>query len=303
MWQYSDKVRDHFLNPRNAGELSDATVVGEAGSLATGDALKLFLRVENDVITAARFQTFGNPGAIASASALTEMITGKPVDEAARITSADISKFLDGLPEEKMSAPVLAMEALENAYAKFRRLDGDDDLIEQRLICRCFNVSQGRIERAIRDNNLSSVIEITNHTKAGGGCHSCHVDLENLLSRARAERSRALEEQRFKQAREEAKNRPAPAGISDLQRAALIQEVLDREVRPGLAMDGGDMELVGVDGAVVKVKLNGHCVSCSSSTATMRFFVEDKLRELVDPAIEVIDVTEHGDVLHAPPMR
>ena len=173
------------------------------------------------------------------------------------------------------------------------------------MLCRCFEVSQARIARAIADHALNSVAEVTSHTRAGGGCGSCHIDIENLLSRARAERARAADDERVKQAREAARTQVASssAGISDLQRAALIQEVLDREVRPGLAMDGGDMELVGVEGTKVSVKLNGHCVSCSSSTATMRFFVEDKLRELVDPAIEVIDITSHGEVLHAPPMR
>jgi NifU-like protein len=306
MWQYSAKVRDHFLNPRNAGELPQATVIGEAGSLSSGDALKLYLSIKDDKIIAARFQTFGKPTAIASSSALTEMLIGKPIDEAARITSADISKYLDGLPEEQMAAPVLGMEALEDAYSKYRNLDtSSDDALGERTICRCFDISQGKINRAIRDHSLNTIAEITHYTKAGGGCHSCHVDLENLLSRARAERARAAEDERQKLAREVKHNAPAStsAGISDLQRATLIQEVLDREVRPGLAMDGGDMELVGVEGTKVSVKLNGHCVSCSSSTATMRFFVEDKLRELVDPAIEVIDITSHGEVLHAPPMR
>lgn len=305
MEPYSEKIRDHFLNPRNAGELPGATVTGEVGSLSGGDALRLQLEIVNDRIEEARFQSFGKPAAIAAASALTEMLIGRQVDEASRITASEIAAALE-LPAEHMSAARAAMEALENAYAKYRHLDtSSDDAHGERVICRCFDVSQARISRAIADHALNSVAEVTQHTRAGGGCGSCHIDVENLISRARAERARAAEDERIKQARETARTQVASAspGISDLQRATLIQEVLDREVRPGLAMDGGDMELVGVEGTLVKVKLNGHCVSCSSSTATMRFFVEDKLRELVDPAIEVQDVTAHGEVLHAPPMR
>lgn len=303
--QYSEKIRDHFLHPRNAGELKDATVIGEAGSLATGDAFRLYLRINSqDVIEEARFQAFGSPTAIATSSALTEMIKGKHVDEAVRLSTRDIAAYLDGVPQERMHAPLMGMEALEDAYAKYRRLETlDEDGQSARIVCRCFNVSHGRIERAIRDHHLSTIAEVTHHTKAGGDCNSCHADIENLLARARAERARAAEEERIRTARDNARKAQPAGGISDLQRAALIQEVLDREVRPGLAMDGGDMELVGVEGATVRVKLSGHCVSCSSSTATMRYFVEDKLRELVDPAIEVIDITEHGQELHAPPMR
>lgn len=305
MAPYPEKVRDHFLNPRNAGELPGATVVGEVGSLSNGDALRLSLEVVNERIEDARFQSFGKPASVAAASALTEMLIGRQIDEASRITAPEIAKALD-LPAQYMGAARTAMEALEDAYAKYRHLDASsDDPQGERVICRCFDVSQSRIARAIGDHTLSSLAEVTQHTKAGGGCGSCHIDIENMLSRARAERARAAEDQRVKQAREAARIEVAStsAGITDLQRAALIQEVLDREVRPGLAMDGGDMELVGVEGTKVSVKLNGHCVSCSSSTATMRFFVEDKLRELVDPAIEVIDITSHGEVLHAPPMR
>ncbi len=305
---YSDTARDHFLNPRNVGVIANASATGEAGSLATGDVFKLYLQINaQDVIEDARFQVYGSPASIAACSALTEMIKGRQIDEAARVTAAEIVKALDGLPAEKLSASVMCMEALEDAYTRFRHLGhADDEGVAGRVICRCYGVTQGRVERAIRDYNLASVVEVMNYTKAGGGCNACHPDIENLLSRARAERARAEEAERAKLAREVARAQPVAAaagGISDLQRAALIQEVLDREVRPGLAMDGGDMELLGVEGHLVKVKLNGHCVSCSSSTATMRYFVEDKLRELVDPSIEVIDVTEHGEALHAPPMR
>lgn len=297
MLTYSAKIKDHFINPRNVGVLPDATVVGEVGSMATGQALKLYLQLDSgEVIQAASFQVFGSPGAIAASSALTEMLKGKHIDEAARITADDISKYLGGLPPEKMHTCIMSMEALEAAYARYRGIEQQVAEDEAELnICRCFCVPESKIERAIRDHNLSTVEEITHFTKAGGGCTSCHVDLKQILGRVRAE----LPENQPKK-----KAKPLPsANLGNLEKMKAIQEVLDREVRPGLAMDGGDMELVDVQGNKVYVQLHGHCNSCSSSTTTMKFFVEDRLREMVDPEIVVIDTTEHSNELHAPPMR
>jgi NifU-like protein len=298
MLTYSSKIKEHFINPRNVGVIADATVIGEVGSMASGQALKLYLKLDaGEVIREATFQVFGSPSAIAASSALTEMLKGKHIDEAARVTAEDISQFLGGLPPEKMHTCVMSMEALEAAYARYRGLELEiaSDEEEELNICRCFSVPESKIERAIRDNNLTSIHEITHFTKAGGGCSSCHVDLQQILGRVRAE----LPENQPKK-----ETHHAPRGdLTSLEKMKAIQEVLDREVRPGLAMDGGDMELVDVQGNKVYVQLHGHCNSCSSSTTTMKFFVEDRLREMVDPEIVVIDTTEHADELHAPPMR
>ena len=298
MLTYSDKVKEHFINPRNVGVLADATVVGEVGSMSTGQALKLYLKLdEGEVIRDAKFQVFGSPSAIAASSALTEMLKGKNIDEAARITADNISEFLGGLPPEKMHTCVMSMEALEVAYARHRGIELETELDEdaEMHICRCYSVPEHKIERAIRDNGLTTIEEITHFTKAGGGCTSCHVDLKMILERVHADKPA------------EVKKTPVTprvgADASTLEKMKAIQDVLDREVRPGLAMDGGDMELVDVQGNKVYVSLHGHCNSCASSTTTMKFFVEDRLREMVDPEIVVIDTTEHSDELHAPPMR
>lgn len=302
MMTYTQKLKDHFINPRNVGELPGATVIGEVGSLSSGQAMKLFLKLDGDEkITAASFQVFGSPSSIAAASALTEMLKGRHIDEAARITTDDISEVLGGLPPEKMHTCVLAMEALEVAYANFRGVDLGSELDEDEefYVCRCYSVPEHKIERAIRDHNLTDLRGIMYYTMAGGGCTSCKFDLEKILERVRAEKS------------VEAPGTPsAPAKVgggsrvfSNLELAQKVQEVLDREVRPGLAMDGGDMELVDVVGNNVYVQLHGHCNSCAASSSTMKFFVEDRLKEMVDPDIKVIDTTEHSDELHAPPMR
>lgn len=276
MWEYTDLVQEHFLHPRNVGEIENPSGVGDVGSLACGDALKLTLKVDDkDIITDAKFKTFGCASAIASSSALTEMIIGRHVDEAAKITNQDIADFLGGLPKEKMHCSVMGREALEAAIADFRGTVLP--AAEGEIVCECFGVTDIEIIRAIKENNLRSVEEITNFTKAGGGCGKCEDKLRNLLQVTAGEK--------FEIKAINAK----PQRMTALQKIKKIEEVLEREIKPGLRKDGGDIELIDVDGNFVMVSLRGACTSCTKSQTTLKQHVEKKLRELVLDTLIVED--------------
>ena len=279
MWDYTDKVREHFLNPRNAGELPDANAIGEVGSLACGDALKLFLKIDdNGVIQDASFQTFGCASAIASSSALTELIKGKTVEEALKITNKDIASYLGGLPKEKMHCSVMGQEALEAALRNWR---GEPPLApeeEGKLVCKCFGVTDVQIRRAIQENNLKTVEEITNYTKAGGGCGDCLETIQQIL-----------DEELGKPKLKEFNLKPKSV-MTNVQRMQKVMQALEDEVKPRLAADGGSIELVDVDGHKVVVALRGQCSSCRSRSVTLKDLVEKILREQVEPEIVVEEV-------------
>jgi len=118
---YSEKVMDHFSNPRNVGELTDANGIGTVGSAACGDIMKMYIRVENDVIQDVRFKTFGCGAAIATSSMATEMVRGKSLEEALKITNKVVMEALDGLPPQKVHCSVLAEEAIQAAIEDYRR--------------------------------------------------------------------------------------------------------------------------------------------------------------------------------------
>ncbi len=268
MWEYTDKVKDHFMNPRNVGEIKDANAVGEVGSLSCGDALKLMLKVDaKEIIVDAKFQTFGCASAIASSSALTEMVKGLPLVEAEKITNEEIADFLGGLPKEKMHCSVMGREALEAAVANYRGVPVP--VAEGEVVCECFGVTDLEIKRAIEESHLRSVEDITNFTKAGGGCGKCLDRLQEILDEvAGGGKSRIIPMK-------------GPARMTTIQKIKKIENVLEREIRPTLRNDGGDIELIDVDGDTVIVALRGACGGCTRSTTTLKEYVEKTLREQV----------------------
>lgn len=275
MWEYTDKVKEHFLNPRNVGEIEEADGVGEVGSMACGDALKLTFKVDdNGLITDAKFKTFGCASAIASASALTELLIGKTVEEAEKLTNDNIAEYLGGLPKEKMHCSVMGQEALEKAIACYR--GEPEKKMEGNLVCECFGVTDVQIQRALADHRLTTIEEVTNYIKAGGGCGKCHDTIQELID---------------KYTGNDAEKPPQPKKLTNIQKIKLIEETLDREIKPALNQDGGDIQLVDVDGNRVMVKLKGRCAACAMSQITLKDYVESKLKELVSPDLEVEEVS------------
>jgi len=285
MWDYTPIVKDHFLNPRNVGDIPDADAVGEVGSLACGDALKLYLKLDEnkDRIVDAKFQTFGCASAIAASSALTEMLKGKTMEEALAISNQDIADFLGGLPEEKMHCSVMGQEALEVAIAKYRGHEApehshDHDHApaypdqEGDIVCKCFGITDTFLKKVIETNRLTTPEQVTHFTKAGGGCGGCIPRIRELIDEVMGARP------------EEPRRRPEK--LSNMKKMQLIQEVLERDIRPLLWADGGDLELIDIDGSRVKVAFRKACAGCASSGNTARM-VEAKLRDLVAEDIVV----------------
>ncbi len=276
MWDYSDKVKEHFFSPRNAGALEDANAVGDVGSLNCGDALRLMLKVDADTQTIqdARFQTFGCGSAIASSSALTEIIKGMKLDDALKVSNQDIADYLDGLPPEKMHCSVMGREALQAAIANFRGEVWNDDHEEGALICKCFAIDAVLIEETVRANSLSTVEDVINYTKAGGGCSSCHEGIEEILVKVLSERGET-----FSPHSVERKEAAKPAKLTNLQRIKRIESVLD-SVRPQLQRDHGDIELVDVDGKTIYVNMTGACAGCQMEAMTLQGIQEKLMADL-----------------------
>ena len=278
MWDYTEKVKDHFLNPRNVGEVENPDGIGEVGSLACGDALRLSIKLdEKKKIRDAKFKTFGCASAIASSSALTEIIKGMTLEEAEKVTNQDIANYLGGLPEEKMHCSVMGREALESAIAHYRGQKVVKEDFE--IVCKCFGVTDREIIKAIRENDLKTVEQVTYYTKAGGGCAQCHPKIEAIIETVRKEMEK-----------EGLAPKPEKRKLTNIQKIKLIEETLGREIVPALKADGGDIDLIDVDGSKVYVALRGKCSFCPSSEFTLKQYVESKLKEFVSDDLVVEEV-------------
>jgi NifU-like protein len=310
-WEYSEKTRQIFMNAvhgapgTHLGEVENPDGFGEHGSIVCGDALRFTFRVHQhptdplqDVITEARYLTFGCTSAIAASEALCTLIEqGRftPIG-ALQVTNQDIVKFLEGLPSQKIHCSVMGAEALEAAvfnWAQKRGVDlekigvhlkdkGED---EGRIVCKCFSLTEPYIRRKIKELNLRTIPEITGAIKAGGACGACHHapgGLQDLLDEVwgRKPSTEAV---------------PAPvaaasAVLSPVQLYKKIEKVIEDSIRPALRHDGGDIEVVDVKDDLVYCKLMGACAGCPGATATLKLMVERTLKESVDEKLRVISV-------------
>jgi NifU-like protein len=273
---------DHFRNPRNVGKIEKPDGVGTVGSLACGDSLTLMFKVGSDGrIQEVKFQTFGCASAIASSSALTEMVIGKTIEEAEKITNKDIADFLGGLPNQKMHCSVMGREALDVAIHNFKTGETMVKNLEDHIICTCFGVSENEIRRVITENSLTTIDEVTNYCKAGGGCGMCHDEIQKLIDLVQNDRATPPAQPIA----------PVHKKMSNIQRMKLIEEIVDREIRPQLQRDGGDIELLDIEGDKVVIAFRGMCAGCTSAPFTRQDFIQGKLREFVSPTLEVVEGT------------
>jgi NifU-like protein len=294
------------------GEIEDADGFGEHGSIACGDALRFTFKVDRhptdpkqDRITEARYLTFGCTSAIAASEALCAIIEEgdfTPI-EALKITNQDIVDYLEGLPQAKIHCSVMGAEALEAAvfnWAQKRAVDLSelgidirrDEQEEGRLVCTCFGLTEPYIERKIKELELTSISEITNAIKAGGACMSCHHTpggLQDILNKVWGKQPTSFKELPVLPMAREPRAQP-PREMSPFKFAKLVEHVLDQQVRPQLAVDGGDIELVDIKDRVVYCSMKGACADCVGSSRTLKMMVEQALKDHVDEKIRVIEV-------------
>lgn len=272
MWDYTDKVMEHFMNPRNVGFIENADGVGEVGSLACGDALTLTLKLDKDEkIVDVKFKTFGCASAVASSSVLTEIVKGMTLAEAEKVTNQDIVERLGGLPEQKLHCSVMGQEALEAAIANYRGKNGTAVVKAGNIVCTCFGVTDVEIKKVIHEHDLTTVEQVTNYCKAGGGCGGCVGQIEKIIEEiqgAKAETKRARLKAR-------------PAKLTNIQKIQLIQQTIGEQIRPALRADGGDIDLIDVEGNKVIVAFRGMCAQCKMAEVTIKDVVETRLKEFV----------------------
>jgi len=308
LWEsYSHKVNDRMLNPRHLGEITEADatslgarlVVADWGAEVCGDAIRAFWAVDraSGRILDAKFKTFGCGTAIASSDMMCEMIIGKTVDEAMKITNIDVEHALrdnddtPAIPPQKMHCSVMAYDVIRKAASEYKGVDMDS-LEEEEIVCQCARVSMRTVKDVIRINDLKTVEDITRFTKAGAFCKSCvrpggHESrrhyLVDILRETRAEMER-------QQASVAAPKSFASLGLIQKHRA--VEKVLDEKVRPNLLRDGGNLEVLDMKDATglteVYIRYLGACKGCPSAEVGTLNFIEDFLKAELDPNIRVL---------------
>jgi NifU-like protein len=318
-WNYTEKTTELFMNAvqgkpgTHLGEIENPDGFGEHGSIACGDALRFTFRVERhpsdpklDKITEARYLTFGCTSAIAASEALCRIIeegSFTPL-EALKITNQDIVAYLGGLPQAKIHCSVMGAEALDAAvfnWAQKRGVDladlgidiRQDEQDEGRMVCKCFGLTEPYLRRKITELNLRSIEDITNAVKAGGACMSCHHapgGLQDLLDETWGRQPTMMKELPvLSQTPSPTCSGPSPR-LSPYKFAKKVEEVIEHSVRPRLARDGGDIEIVDIKDAIVYCRLTGACEGCVGGDRTVKMMVEQALKDQVDERTRVIAI-------------
>lgn len=316
LWDaYSNKVAARMDNPTHLGVLTEddaknkkgRLIVADYGAEACGDAVRLYWIVdENDTIVDAKFKSFGCGTAIASSDMMVELCLGKKVQDAVKITNIDVEKSLrddpdtPAVPGQKMHCSVMAYDVIKKAAGLYLGKDAAD-FEEEIIVCECARVSLSTLREVIKLNNLQSVEEITQYTKAGAFCKSCikpggHEEREYYLVDILADVKREVEEERMREiATQSSLGELEFKDMTIVQRVKVVDKAIEENIRPMLMMDGGDMEILDIkdssDGDIdVYIRYVGACNGCASATTGTLFAIENVLREKVAPNIRVFPI-------------
>jgi NifU-like protein len=314
LWdEYSNKVTTLMNNPQHQGEITEEEaaargnklIVADFGAESCGDAVRLYWEVnpETDVIENSKFKSFGCGTAIASSDMMTQLCMGKTVDEAVKITNIDVEMALrddpdtPAVPPQKMHCSVMAYDVIKKAAGLYKGVDAES-FEEEIIVCECARVSLSTLKEVIKLNDLKSVEEVTDYTKAGGFCKSCikpggHEEREYYLVDILSDVRREMDEEKMKAA--------AEAGVSgDFEAMTLVQKikaidaVVDENIRQFLIMDGGNMEVIDVKDSDefidVYIRYLGACSGCASSSTGTLYAIEAALKEKLSDKIRVLPI-------------
>jgi len=311
--EYSQKVQDRMNNPKFMGELTEEDakkkggklIVADFGAESCGDAVRLYWIVDpkTDKIIDAKFKSFGCGTAIASSDVMTELTLGKTVEEAVKITNIDVEFAMrdnpdtPAVPPQKMHCSVMAYDVIKKAASEYLGVDMDS-FEDEIIVCECARVSLGTLRDVIKLNDLKTVEEITDYTKAGAFCKSCikpggHEEREyylvDILRDVRAE----MEKEKLQNQTENSDEIPFKE-MTVIQQLKKVEKVIDDNIRQMLIMDGGNLEILDIkpngEYTDVYIRYLGACSGCASSSTGTLYAIEAILKEKVDPSIRVLPI-------------
>ncbi len=319
IWEeYSQKVQDLMNHPQNMGEITEEEakemgaklIVADFGAESCGDAVRLYWAVdpETDIIKKAKFKSFGCGTAIASSDTMAELCIGKTVDEAVKITNIDVEHAMrdnpdtPAVPPQKMHCSVMAYDVIKEAAASYKGVDASS-FEDQIIVCECARVSLGTIKEVIKLNDLKTVEEITNYTKAGAFCKSCikpggHEErdyyLVDILKDTRAEMDHDAVKS-LADAKTSDLGALAFADLTMVQKLKKVEAVIDENIREMLMMDGGNLEIIDIrdtdDGFTdIYIRYLGACSGCASSSSGTLYAIEAVLRDKLGEKIRVLPI-------------
>ncbi len=292
------------ITEEEAMKMGGELIVADFGAESCGDAVRLYWVVDpkTDRIIDAKFKSFGCGTAIASSDTMVELCKGKTVDEAVKITNIDVEKAMrddpdtPAVPPQKMHCSVMAYDVIKRAAALYKGVD-EDSFEDEIIVCECARVSLGTIKEVIKLNDLKTVEEITDYTKAGAFCKSCikpggHEEREYYLVDILRETREEMEKEKLQNQTEN--NDTAFADMTLVQKLKKIEEVIDEHIRPMLVMDGGNMEILDIkeNGGYIDVYIRylGACAGCASSATGTLYAIESILKQKLDENIRVLPI-------------